>query len=170
MKYVALLRAINVGGHNPLPMATLRGVFEELAATKVSTYIQSGNVVFAHAQRSAAKLTTQLAAAIAAAAGFEVPVVLRTADEWTAVIANNPFATDHAHCMFLPAAPAKTALAKIVPIAPARFELIGREVFLDLPDGIGRSTLAGALARALPDATVRNWRTVQTLGEMVATI
>jgi uncharacterized protein (DUF1697 family) len=168
VKYVALLRAINVGGRNMLPMAKLRGVFEALGATDVATYIQSGNVVFAHSQRTIAKLTTQLAAAIAVDAGFEVPVVLRTADEWKTTIANNPFAADHAHCMFLPAAPSKTALAKIVASAPERFELVGREVFLELPDGIGRSKLAGAIARALPDATTRNWRTVVTLADMLA--
>ncbi len=168
--YVALLRAINVGGRNSFAMAALRTVCAELGATHVATYIQSGNVVFKHPQRTIAKLTTQLAAAIAATAGFEVPVVLRTAAEWSFAIANNPFITDDVHCSFLPAVPPSTALAKIAPatFAPSRFSLVGREVYLSLPDGIGNSKLAGALARALPTATTRNWRTVVTLGEMLA--
>jgi len=170
LAHVALLRAINVGGRNSLPMATLRGVFEDLGARSVATYIQSGNVVFEHAQRSIAKLTTQLVAAITAEAGFEVPVILRTAAEWNALIAANPFGADDVHCSFLPAVPSRTALAKVAPdgYLPAKFALVGREVYLHLPSGIGRSKLAGAIARALPDATTRNWRTVVTLGEMLA--
>jgi uncharacterized protein (DUF1697 family) len=168
--YVALLRAINVGGRNSLPMEKLRNVLAEQGASSVATYIQSGNVVFSHSRRGAAKLTAQLASAITAAAGFEVPVLLRTRAEWTAAIANNPYGEADVHCAFLPAAPSKTALAKIdpKPFAPSKFTLVGRELYLYLPSGIGRSKLAGAISRALPDATVRNWRTVARLGEMLA--
>ncbi len=166
--YIALLRAINVGGNNSLPMATVRDVFAAQGATSVSTYIQSGNVVFAHTLAEA-KLTTQLAAALEAKAKFAVPVVLRTAAEWATAIDNNPYDEDRLYCTFLPAVPAKTALAKIDPAAfpDEKFTLIGRELYLSLP-GIGNSKLAAALARALPGGTTRNWRTMQKLASMVA--
>ncbi len=124
--YVALLRAINVGGRNSLPMEKLRNVLAEQGASSVATYIQSGNVVFSHSRRGAAKLTAQLASAITAAAGFEVPVMLRTRAEWTAAIANNPYGEADVHCAFLPAAPSKTALAKVDPETVRALEVHAR--------------------------------------------
>jgi uncharacterized protein (DUF1697 family) len=163
--YVALLRAVNVGGHNSLPMATLKKVMTAHGAASVATYIQSGNVVFTHSLAEA-KLSSQLAAAIEAEVGFAVPVVLRTAAEWATAIANNPY--DEPYCTFLPAVPPKTALAGFDPKAlpGEKFTLIGREVYMSLP-GIGNSKLAAALSRALPGGTTRNWRTVQKLAAML---
>lgn len=170
--YVALLRGINVGGKRSLPMATLRAAVEEAGATNVQTYIQSGNVVLAHASRAARKLTAQLETAIADAAGFDVPVVLRTAAEWGAVIERNPFAgeaEDHLHCGFLPAAPAGFDF-DLGRFAPERCALVDRELYLYLPSGIGSSKLATMLfrQRALAAATARNWRTVLKLQDLAS--
>src|SRR5690349_6103179 len=93
-------------------MATLRTTLEGAGATAVQTYIQSGNAVFVHAMKSEAKLVVQLAAAIKKAAGFDVPVVLRSAAEVAAVVENNPFpdaGEDDLHVGFLPAIPAAVA-------------------------------------------------------------
>lgn len=168
-RYVALLRGINVGGRHSLPMVKVRAVFEASGATEVATYIQSGNVVF-HAKQVSAEA---LAAALAKVAGFAVPVVLRTAKELAAVIASNPWATESMHCSFLPAKPAAAALAKLAAIdhaafAPARVVQLGRELYFDLPAGLGSDKLAATVLRAFPDATTRNWRTVLTLQEMIA--
>lgn len=156
-------------------MAKLREVMEAAGATKVETYIQSGNVVFAHAARSAGPLTTKLVAAITKAAGFPVPVMLRTAAELAAVIADNPYPAalpDKLHVMFCAAQPAASAFAKLdaTAFAPETWAIGAREVYLHLPNGMGTSKLAVSASRlaALKDATARNWRTVQTLAGMIA--
>ena len=161
MRYVALLRGINVAGKRIVKMDALRRSFAAAGAKDVATYIQSGNVVFTHARASAAALEKQLATDF----GFAIPVVLRTAAELASVIEANPFAApaDHLHVLFLPKAPAPI---DVVATKPERYGLVGRDVYLCLPNGIGRSKLAGALMKALPDATARNWRTVQQLHAM----
>jgi uncharacterized protein (DUF1697 family) len=173
--YVALLRGINVGGNRIIKMADLREMFAAAGARDVETYIQSGNVVFGHAARSAAKLAADLERQIAKDTGFAVPVVLRTADELGAVIAANPFAkadTDHLHVFFVAAALPVGALSAVDARAfhPERFGETAREVYLHLPDGLGRSKLAGAVmkVKSMAAATARNWRTVLTLNEMAA--
>jgi uncharacterized protein (DUF1697 family) len=170
--YVALLRGVNVGGRRSLPMATLRTTLEGAGATAVKTYIQSGNAVFVHATKSETKLVAQLAAAIQKAAGFAVPVMLRSAAEIAAVIENNPFpdaGEDDLHVGFLPATPAATTFDAAV-YAPEEYALVGRELYMMLPAGVGKSKLAGALVRqkAFAPATTRNWRTVQKLVELSA--
>jgi uncharacterized protein (DUF1697 family) len=173
--YVALLRGINVGGRHSLKMATLREVIEAAGGTKVETYIQSGNVVFGHAARTAGPLTTKLAAAITKAAGFPVPVILRTGAELAAVVADNPFTTapgDRLYVMFCAARPAASAFDKLdaKAFAPEAWAIGAREVYLHLPNGMGTSRLSVSMSRLAPlkEATARNWRTVQTLAEMVA--
>jgi uncharacterized protein (DUF1697 family) len=172
--YVALLRGINVGGKRSLPMAKVREVFEGAGAKSVETYIQSGNVVFTHPQRSATVLGTQLATALGAVAGFDVPVIARNAASWTAAIAETPYRDpDVLHCAFLPARKTTTAeYAKLHAIdhelhLPSQFTLSGWQVYFHLPAGIGSDKLAAAVLRVFPDATVRNWRTVLKLAELL---
>lgn len=154
-RHIALLRGINVGGNRIIKMTDLRAMFVAAGAKDVETYIQSGNVVFSHPRPTAARFEKE----IAKQTGFAVPVVLRSADEWKALA--HPFAEDeHVHVLFLPAA---VAAVGVVATAPEAYVARGREVFVYLPNGMGRSKLAGALGKALPDATARNWRTVQQL-------
>lgn len=175
-RYVALLRGINVGGHRVLKMADLRAILVAAGARDAVTYIQSGNAVFDHAARSAATLVAELEARIAEATGFAVTVVARTAAEWAAVVAANPFpeaGPDELHVSFLAARPPADVLAGLDPAAfvPERFALVQREIYLHLPDGLGRSKLAGALGKVkaiAPTATARNWRTVLKLHELAA--
>jgi uncharacterized protein (DUF1697 family) len=173
--YIALLRGINVGGNRIIAMAKLRAMFEAAGATDVTTYIQSGNVVFRHAARAAPKLAAQLEAQIAKATKLAVPVVLRTAAEWTAVTAQNPFpeaTADQLHVGFLAVAPPADALASLDPKLhePERCVIVGREIYMFLPNGIGRSKLVVAVLKLKPlaAATARNWRTVQKLAELSA--
>lgn len=165
--YVALLRGINVGGKHALPMTIVRAAFEASGATNVATYIQSGNVVFT--------ATKPLVVSLDKAAGFHVPVITRSAADYAAAIAANPWATESMHCAFLPAAPVTAALAKLAAIdhatfAPSRVMQLGHHLYLDLPAGIGRDKLAAAVFRAFPDATTRNWRTVLKLQEMLESL
>lgn len=88
-RHVALLRAINVGGRNPVPMAQLREVFERLGCTNVRTYIQSGNVVFDTRSRSTT-LDATIAAALEQQFGFEIPVVLRSQAAFRAIVDDAP--------------------------------------------------------------------------------
>ena len=172
--YVALLRGINVGGHRLIRMADLRDMIAAAGGRDVATYIQSGNAVFTHAGRAAAKVAADVAREIERAAGFAVSVVVRTAPELAAVIADNPFARadpDHLHVQFLASRPAAGSLAALSPaaFAPERYVLHGREVYMHLPSGLGRSKLAGAFAKVKPVAalaTARNWRTVLELDRM----
>lgn len=177
--YIALLRAVNVGGTGKLPMSDLRRLLEGLGYRKVETYIQSGNAVF-DAEGSRDKAGTAITAALGKLTGAPVEVMIRTHDQLDAIVAGNPFAAEAAadgarvHVVFLagPAAEgAKTRLDSIVAQYPARrdrFHVAGDTVYLHLPDGAGESKLTGkAMDRALGVAgTARNWNTVLKLHAM----
>jgi uncharacterized protein (DUF1697 family) len=166
--YVALLRGINVGGHRPVRMDDLRALVESLGHEDVSTYLQSGNVVF----RSALRDTDEIARGIASALGGGVKVLMRTAGELASVVAGNPYTSDvgHLHVTFLADAPEPTLVAALAGdrFAPDAFQLLGREVYVHAPNGYGRSKLDNAFfERALGvSATTRNWRTVTALARL----
>lgn len=174
--HVALLRGINVGGKNRLPMAALSAMFERAGGRDVRTYIQSGNVVFRAGARDAAQVGKRVSAAIERELGLRVPLVIRSAPELRAVAARNPFlgAEDPArlHVAFLADLPRAAAGAALDPrrSPPDRFVLRGRELFLCCPDGIGRTRLTNDyLDRTLGTvSTVRNWKTVLALCELLA--
>lgn len=172
---IALLRGINVGGHNKLPMAQLREIATSIDLADVRTYIQSGNLV-ASTDLDADTIAGMLTDAIRSATGLEVPTIVRTADRWTDLIAANPFpdAVDpgtHVHVIALPASASDAIHAfDAAAFAPEEMAVTDSEIYLHLPDGMGRSKLAIALNR-IPDAaagTTRNWNTVEKLAELVA--
>jgi uncharacterized protein (DUF1697 family) len=171
--YVALLRGINVGGRSMLPMARLRQAAAECGFGAVRTYIQSGNLVFTSPDPPAT-VSARLAAAVAAAGGPQPRVALRTRDQLAAVVAGNPYAeraveARQLHVAFLveDAEPAPLDGLDLDAFAPEALTVAGRETYLFLPGGIGRSKLAIALDRPKSTAaTVRNWRTVTTLLEL----
>jgi uncharacterized protein (DUF1697 family) len=170
-KWIALLRGINVGGNRKLPMATLREVFAGAGGEDVVTYIQSGNVVFRHRARSAPKLRADLEARIEATTGFAVPVILRTDTQLARVIEHNPYPTDEPtslHVLFLDEPPKPGALEAIdrAAFAPEVFTHLGTEIYLHLPNGMGRAKLLVPIYRAVPGATARNWNSVRKLHEL----
>jgi uncharacterized protein (DUF1697 family) len=173
MQWIALLRAVNVGTGRKVAMADLRTWMEEAGAGDVVTYIQSGNVVFSHASRSEPELAAQLEARITKRAGFAVPVMLRTAAQLAAVVDANPFPKvdpDRVHVGFMAERPARAAFSGVdaAKFEPEQFAVIGRELWLHLPHGVGRARLPVALGKvkAAPPATLRNWRTVAKLVEL----
>jgi uncharacterized protein (DUF1697 family) len=176
-RWVALLRGINVGGHRSVKMAALREAFEAQGATNVRTVVQSGNVVFDHAsaEGAAPALRAQLASGLAAAFGFDIPVVLRSARQFAQRAAADPFAAQaaepqHAHVWFLEHAPPRPDTAGLdrLKADSERWHLAGDAFYLHAPEGIGRSKLAAGAERLLGvAATARNLRTVQTLGSML---
>jgi uncharacterized protein (DUF1697 family) len=171
---VGLLRGINVGGKTKLAMADLRRIAEECGYTDVRTYIQSGNVVFASPGKDPAKVARTLQDAIAAAGlAVQPDVIVRTRAELAGTIDRNPFLTrgeDPAalHVVFVGGS-GKVTLGLDDPerFLPEEAAVVGRDVYLFLPNGMGRSKLAAALARPKgPVGTARNWRTVLKLAEM----
>ncbi len=171
--HLALLRAINVGGKT-LPMKALAELFAAAGCRNVRTYIQSGNVLFDANAALAAKVPGAVADAIRKRFGFEAPVVVRSLSEMEQVVKANPFKapgdTSH-HVMFLADEPdAKSAGALDPKRSPGdSFRVVGREVYLHLPNGAGRSKLTVGWfdSKLRTVSTARNWRTVCTLLEMM---
>lgn len=172
--HVALLRGVNVGGKNRLPMKELAALFEAAGCTGVRTYIQSGNVVFRADARTAKGLAGTVEAAITRRFGFTAPVVLRRADALDAVLHRNPFLAEGVdpvalHVAFLAEPPAAARVKALDPqrSPPDRFAVRGAEVYLCCPNGMGRSKLTTAWldASLATTSTVRNWNTVRTLAE-----
>jgi uncharacterized protein (DUF1697 family) len=172
-RFVVLLRGVNVGGNHLLPMAELRATLvERLGCGDVQTYIQSGNAVCAATDLTAGRI----AAALEARFGFSVPIVIRTAAQWQALVVANPLLAAGADPEFLHLvlleAPLSEAALEMLESKRAGEELLvlhGRELYLWLPHGSGRSKLALAMASAkMPAAaTMRNWRTVLQLQAML---
>jgi uncharacterized protein (DUF1697 family) len=173
--WVALLRGINVGGKNILPMERLARLFAESGCCDVRTYIQSGNVVFSATAGCARGVPPAVAERIAKRFGIRSPVVLRSAAELRDIAENNPFlaaGADEAtlHVAFLADKPSRD---RVRALDPARspgdtFELRGREIYLCMPRGMARTKLTNAYldSTLATTSTVRNWRTVLKLLEM----
>jgi uncharacterized protein (DUF1697 family) len=175
VRSVALLRGINLGASKRIAMPALRGIVESLGHRDVETYLRSGNVAFTPAKGTRRELGPAIEAAIADATGLEVPVLVRTGRELADVVSANPYPIDdptRVVVAFLGEAvePARLGLGDLATYAPDELTQIGRELFVSLPNGQGRSKLMAALTkRRLPTVvTVRNWRTVVALAELTA--
>jgi len=178
--YVAMLRGINVAGRNQIKMEQLRKLCNDLGFQNVETYVQSGNIVFQSTAENSVALSKSISRAIIESSGFDVPVIARTSKEIRSVIANNPFLKEKKidssklHVTFLSATPQKGSLKKLEALAmsPDQFYSAPREIYLYCPAGYGRTKLSNnAIEKALSvNATTRNWRTTNTLLEMVSKI
>jgi uncharacterized protein (DUF1697 family) len=175
MTHVALLRGINVGGKNMLPMKDLAGMFDAAGCTDVRTYMQSGNVIF-EAPAGAPGIADKITANIEKRFGFRIPVILRTSRQLLKAIRDNPFLAAvedqrWLHVYFLANAPNARAIAGLDPArsAPDAFHVRGQEIYLHLPNGMGRSKLTNAYfdAKLSTISTARNWATVLKLSEMM---
>lgn len=172
--WIMLMRGINVGGKNLLPMKTLRQLIEDVGGENVATYIQSGNAVFRHTETDAPELAQQVRNSVGAACGFEPQVLLLGAEDLERAIRGNPFAAETAdpkslHLWFLSQSAERANIDGMNALRSAseRFELIDTVFYLHAPDGIGRSKLAARVERLLGvDATARNWRTTNKVFEM----
>jgi uncharacterized protein (DUF1697 family) len=165
--YIALLRAVNVGGTGKLPMAELKAMCEEEGFLAVRTYIASGNVVFTSKLKEKA-VKAALEARLEAYAGKPVGVMVRTAAEMAAVLASNPFPDapgNRVVTIFLDAAPPKGGLAEARHVAGETMALGKREIYVHYDDGMASSKLVIPAAKA---GTGRNINTVTKLAEMAA--
>ena len=176
--YVSLLRAVNLGSHQKLKMSELAAAYESSGVTNVRTYIQSGNVVFQATSALAERVGTEVPRRIAEGFGLRVPVIIRTTKEFRDTVKRHPFVAEardptHLHIGFLADVPHPESVASL---DPARsdvdsFAVLGKAVFLYVPGGMARTKLTtDYFDRRLGTVmTVRNWRTVNTLVEMIGT-
>ncbi len=178
MRTVALLRGLNLGAHNRIGMKDLITVFEGAGCSAVETFIQSGNVLFDANVALLRKLPPLVATALKNDFDITSPVVLRDAKEMAAVVKHNPFlkrgaALTTLHVGFLLEEPDAALVKALDPLrsAPDEFQVLGREVYLHLPNGVARSKLTNAWFDSKLEGvvTVRNWNTVLELTKRLET-
>ncbi len=165
--YVALLRAVNVGGTGKLPMSELKAMCDAAGFAAARTYIASGNVVF-HTKASAAQVKAALEARLKVFAGKPVGVAVRTADEIQAVLKANPFpkaAPNRTVAIFLDEPPPKDALKAATGVRGEEMKLGKREIYVHYGDGMADSKLRIPAALA---GTARNMNTIAKLAAMAA--
>ena len=174
--WVCLLRAVNVGGRNKVPMAQLRDVLSSDGFADVRTYVQSGNVVLTSSLRSPHKVSEAVRDAIAREFNVDTPVVVRTPAQLQAIVEWNPFpdvadeAPQRVHIVHLTDVPSDEAISALLTAdwAPELLSVKGTELAICYFESMHTSKLqyAVALKRLGVDGTARNWRTVQTLADM----
>lgn len=175
--YVALIRGINVGGKNSLPMKDLKQLLEGIGCCGTKNYIQSGNVVFGRSS-TAARIRKKIADEIEVHRGFKPHVMVLEKSEFKRAIDCNPFPQGESdpkalHFGFLDTGPSSPDLQELEAVRTPneKFELVGRVFYLLAPDGIGRSKLAAKSEKVLGvPMTDRNWKTVSKIMSMLEEI
>jgi len=175
--HVALIRGINVGGRKMVAMSELRDMLTALGFAEARSLLQSGNLIFRAAGKSAPKLEAMLEAEAAKRLELTTDFFIRTAAEWDEVVAANPFPREAARdpgrliVVFLKSAPDAKAVKALREAIPGRevIEAKGRQAYIVYPDGMGRSRLTGALIerKLATRGTARNWNTVLKLAALV---
>jgi uncharacterized protein (DUF1697 family) len=163
--FIALLRAVNVGGTGALPMSDLKAMCVELGFERVRTFIASGNVVF-ESPLTEAKIKALLEAKLADYAGKPVGVMVRTGEQMVGVLRGNPFSGkpgNRVMAVFLDAAPPADALDHMAGQEGEEVQLGTREVYTFYPDGQAKTKLR---IPAATTGTARNMNTVAKLVEM----
>jgi uncharacterized protein (DUF1697 family) len=167
--FVALLRAVNVGGTGKLPMRELVRLCEAAGFTSVQTYIASGNVVF-KSKETEARVKARLEQALHDCAGKPVGVLVRTASEIAEVLANNPFPKalpKWTVAIFLDEPPPRDTLETLSGQRDEEVRLGGREIYVRYGSGMGTSKLKIPAAKT---GTARNMNTIAKLAEMAAAL
>jgi uncharacterized protein (DUF1697 family) len=174
--YVALLRSVNVAGHGRMSMSDVQRTFETLGYTDVSSYIQTGNIIFRSPAKSQRNLTLAIEGQLASDFGSSPAVILRTGPDLVRIAAASPFPKKGAdparhHVTFLAEQPDRAHLEAFRPPPSGRDELLidDEEVYVHTPDGYATTKLTGTyLERHLGVvSTTRNWNTVTKLSELV---
>ena len=172
--WIALLRGINVGGNNILPMKDLRVLLENLSLSDVRTYIQSGNCVFRSDDTDPANLASRIASGIEQEFGFNPPTLVIRKDELAAAVDANPFPdgdpkTVQLSFLFEPAENADLDTLEALKVPSEQFKLTDTVFYLHAPDGIGRSKLVEKVGKCIPvEMTGRNLRTALKLLDMAS--
>ncbi|MGE7690393.1 DUF1697 domain-containing protein [Lysinibacillus sp. NPDC097214] len=178
--YIALLRGINVGGHNKIIMAELRNSLEQLGLQNVKTYIQSGNILF-ESDETEELLQTKIHEKIKEDFGVSSVVIIRTAEKIQQIVSQSPFSDQEIseaessckgeclHVALLPTAPSKANSDKFLSFVNEKELSVinGRDVYLLFYDSIRNSKLGNNLKKLEIPATVRNWKTLMKLSSMI---
>lgn len=173
MRWVVLLRAVNLGGRNKVPMAQLRSLLEESGYREVRTYIASGNVLL-DGPRSGAAVARELERVVADAFGVDTTAIVRKPAELASLVCAHPFGRDtsRSQVVFLAKKPTTAAAKRLAEAdhSPDRGVLAGKDVYVQYAAGVQNARLSAArLERFLGvPATHRNWRTVAALAELAA--
>lgn len=176
MVIISMLRGVNVGPHNRIKMDALRTACESLGFNRVQTYVQTGNIIFQTSERNLGKLAKRIEDGIEKEFGFRPPVVLRTTAELRHVTAANPFAQREAietnkllvYFLAVESNPAAREELSKIKSDPEEMHLVGRELYIYFPNGIGQSKLPWKRIEnaAKTPGTGRNWNTVTKLLEL----
>ena len=176
-RYVGLLKAVNLPGHNKVKMAALCAMAADAGMMDPRSLLASGNLVFGSAETDASAVERQLEQHAKAKLGLDTAFLVRSASDWARIIAGNPFHLEaerdpgHLLVLVLRDAPARAAAAALSEWIPGRevVQVNGRVAYAVYPDGIGNSKLTTAvIERKLgTQCTGRNWNTVQKLGAML---
>ena len=182
--FAILLRGVNVGGRNRVPMADLRTALTSAGLTQVRTYIQSGNIVASSPADDAEAVAAQVRAVIARTFHVDVPAIALSATDLEAVVDANPYPAEpdprRLHAIVLPHPPTEQMLrgvearlaTAVAAGSPDSVTVVGRTAYLHTPAGFGTSRLASALlsggSSPLADGTARNWATVTAVLAMLA--
>jgi len=173
--YIALLRGVNLGNHNKITMDELEAICDGLGWRVIAIYLRSGNVVFGASRKQPDALGEALTDALAEGYGFDVPTLVRTADELASIASSNPLVArssdpTNLHVTFLGETPSAALVDALDPEEGRGddFVVVGREVYLHCPNGYGRSRLTNPFweRRLHTVATTRNWRTVNALVDL----
>ncbi|MDP4143408.1 MAG: DUF1697 domain-containing protein [Bacillota bacterium] len=178
--YIALLRGINVGGKNKIKMADLKKMFEDLGLSEVKTYIQSGNVIFKSNETEEA-LRNKIEQGIETVFGFSIAVILITAEELENIIQNCPFskeevaaaeAASDSECLYVSLLLQPPSQENIDRLSTYKsdhdiYHVEGRQVYLLFSNSIRNSKLANNLQKLDVPSTVRNWKTINKLSQLV---
>ena len=177
---ISILRGINVSGHNKIQMSELKSLYEELKFKNITTYIQSGNVIFSAKQTDFTVLSKKIEKIIFEKYGFTVPVILRNINELQSIVINNPFLKiknmdiEKLHVAFLSNIPSNENLEKIKTFhhEPDAFIIKGKEAFVYCPNGYGKTKFTNTFFenKLKVTATTRNWRTVNKLLSIASNI
>lgn len=178
MKYLSLLRGINVGGQKSVNMHELRSLYVQLGLDNVVTYIQSGNVVFDSSSKNKTEISKKIENAIYGKFKFHVPVEIRSKAELAAIIKNCPYAFADTEdygtrilVSFLSDKPSKANVNNLLEyvIAPEQLVVHKTEAYLFCPNGYGKSKLSNRFLEQKLNvgATTRNWKSVNTLFELL---
>src|SRR6266446_8529586 len=175
--FVSLFRGINVGGHQTIRMDALKELYASLGFKDIVTYIQSGNIVFTSDDADLSQLPRHIEDGFAQKFGFHAKVMVRTSGELKDIVDNNPFQNQPMKeskwvvVMFLATRPDRSALEDLQKsyAGPEEFYLVGQELYIYYPNGIGRSKLSNALIekKLKTMGTGRNWNTILQLQKLV---
>ncbi len=175
--WIILIRGINVGGNNIVPMKELRYKLSQSGYKNVRTYIQTGNVILETTQSEANKIRDHIASCMTDGFGFTPKIIVISAAILSKVIADNPYSNavnepKHLHVFFLgePTKNVDMDTLNSIKSANENYHITDHAAYLHLPDGVWKSKLGARLEKCLGVATTaRNWRTVNTLSSLVNT-